>query len=222
MERVKILIVEDDPAISDLIALNLEVAGYDRAQAFDSRTALLALEETRFDLVLLDIRIPGIDGLELVRLIRPSGIPVIFLTARNGLMDRVNGLKAGADDYIVKPFEAVELLARIEAVLRRSSGGREEAYRLDDVEIQLTERVVLKANKPVELTPKEYELLLLLIRNKNRALTREKILEVVWNFDYMGESRTVDMHIQKLRKKLEWTDKIKTVYKYGYRLEEDG
>jgi two-component system alkaline phosphatase synthesis response regulator PhoP len=217
-----ILIVEDDQAISDLIALNLGVAGYERLQAFDGENAASALKENKIDLVLLDIMIPGTDGLELIHTIRPSGIPVIFLTARNGLMDRVNGLKAGADDYIVKPFEAMELLARIEAVLRRSSGYHQESYLLDDVEINLKERVVHKGGKPIELTPKEFELLILLIRNKNRALNREKILEVVWEYDYMGESRTVDIHIQKLRKKLDWNDKIKTVYKFGYRLEEDG
>lgn len=217
-----ILIVEDDQAISDLIALNLGVAGYERLQAFDSESALRALNENKFDLVLLDIMIPGTDGLELIRTIQPSGIPVIFLTARNGLIDRVNGLRAGADDYIVKPFEAMELLARIEAVLRRSCGYHQESYQLEDVEINLAERVVHKGDRCIELTPKEYELLILLIRNRNRALTREKILEVVWEYDYMGESRTVDIHIQKLRKKLDWNDKIKTVYKYGYRLEEDG
>jgi two-component system, OmpR family, alkaline phosphatase synthesis response regulator PhoP len=217
-----ILIVEDDQAISDLVALNLELAGYERLQVFDGESAVHALNENKFDLVLLDIMIPGTDGLELVRTIQPSGIPVIFLTARNGLMDRVNGLKAGADDYVVKPFEAMELLARIEAVLRRSSGYLQESYKLEDVEINLAERVVHKEGKPIELTPKEYELLILLIRNKNRALNREKILEVVWEYDYMGESRTVDIHIQKLRKKLDWNDKIKTVYKFGYRLEEDG
>jgi two-component system alkaline phosphatase synthesis response regulator PhoP len=217
-----ILIVEDEQAISDLIALNLGVAGYERLQVFDGESALNALKENKIDLVLLDIMIPGTDGLELIHTIRPSGIPVIFLTARNGLMDRVNGLKAGADDYIVKPFEAMELLARIEAVLRRSSGYHQESYQLEDVEINLTERVVHKGDKPVELTPKEFELLILLIRNKNRALNREKILEVVWEYDYLGESRTVDIHIQKLRKKLDWNDKIKTVYKFGYRLEEDG
>lgn len=217
-----ILIVEDDPAISDLIALNLGVAGYERVQVYDGESAERALGEHQIDLVLLDIMIPGKDGWELVRTIRPTGIPVIFLTAKNNLMDRVNGLKAGADDYIVKPFEAMELIARIEAVLRRSAGYRQETFRLEDVEIHPEERSVYKAGRQVDLTPKEYELLILLIRNKNRALTREKILEVVWDYDYMGDTRTVDIHIQKLRKKLDWNETIKTVYKYGYRLEEEG
>lgn len=214
----RVLIVEDDEAIANLIFLNLSVAGYQSEQAFNSKETLNFLESTSFDLILLDVMLPDSDGFALMERIQPLGIPVIFLTARNGLADKVKGLRMGAEDYIVKPFEAVELLARIEVVLRRSRRS-EKTLTFDDLEIDLEERTVKKHGFAIELTPKEYELLLLLLRNRNKALSREKILELVWGYDYLGETRTVDIHIQKLRKKLSLNDKVKTVYKFGYRLE---
>ena len=152
--------------------------------------------------------------------LKSKQLPVIFLTARSGLSDKVKGLKMGADDYIVKPFEAMELLARIEAVLRRY-GNKSEVTQFEDLEINTEERSVKKNGTSIEMTIKEYELMLLLIKNRNKALTREKILELVWGYDYIGETRTVDIHIQKIRRKLGWEDAIKTVYKYGYRLEDN-
>lgn len=214
----KIIIIEDDPAISDLIKLNLELAGYDCKQAYSGQEAQSVLNDFTPDLVLLDISLPDMEGYELLNRFKNSEVPVIFLTARNTLIDKVKGLKMGADDYIVKPFEAMELLARIEAVLRRY-GRTSDRMDFGGLEIDLEERTVKRAGVIVELTMKEYELLLLLINNRNKALSREKILEIVWNYEYIGETRTVDIHIQKIRKKLGWEDRIKTVYKFGYRLE---
>ena len=162
--------------------------------------------------------LPKLDGFSIMENIRGIQIPVIFLTARNAIADRVKGLKMGADDYMVKPFESVELLARVEAVLRRY-GKKKDILSFKNLEIFLNERVTKKDGKSADITLKEFELLKLLVQNKNIALSREKILEKVWGYDYIGETRTVDMHIQKLRKKLELWDEIETVYKYGYRLE---
>jgi two-component system, OmpR family, alkaline phosphatase synthesis response regulator PhoP len=214
----RILIVEDEKGISNLIYLNLQVAGYESIQAFNGKEVLPILETQEVDLILLDVMLPDIDGFQLMDLIRPMGIPVIFLTARDGLTDKIQGLKMGAEDYIVKPFEAMELLARIEVVLRRYSSNKSLLV-FEDLEINEEQRQVKKAGKTIDLAMKEYELLLLLVRNRNKALSREKILECIWGYDYFGETRTVDIHIQKLRKKLDWSEKIKTVYKFGYRLE---
>ncbi|MDP4096318.1 response regulator transcription factor [Paenibacillus sp. P96] len=214
----KILIIEDERAISELIRLNLNVAGYGSRQAFSGEEALAILQEYTPALILLDVMLPDQDGFAILEKIRPSGIPVIFLTAKKELADRVKGLKMGADDYIVKPFEAVELLARIEVVLRRFTH-QSSLITYEDLTIELEERTVKKADEIIDLTLKEYELLLLLIRNRNKALSREKILELVWGYDYTGETRTVDIHIQKLRKKLGFEERIKTIFKFGYRLE---
>lgn len=214
-----ILIIEDDRAISELIALNLNVAGYRSLQAGSGQEALSLLEQERPSLILLDVMLPDMEGFDLLDRIRSVGSPVIFLTARSSVADKVKGLRMGAEDYIVKPFEAMELLARIEVVLRRSDSGRRIVVS-DGLEIDTEERTVKKDGFPVDLTMKEYELALLLLRNRNKALSREKILELVWGYDYMGETRTVDIHIQKVRKKLGWEDRIKTVFKYGYRLED--
>lgn len=217
----KVLIVEDDAAISDLIKLNLDLAGYDSRQAFNGSDALAAFTTFSPNLVLLDISLPDMEGFDLLSQLKSKELPVIFLTARSGLSDKVKGLKMGADDYIVKPFEAMELLARIEAVLRRY-GDTSEVTQFEDLEINTAERSVKKSGTAIDMTIKEYELMLLLIKNRNKALTREKILELVWGYDYLGETRTVDIHIQKIRRKLGWEKQIKTVYKYGYRLEDNG
>jgi len=213
-----ILIVEDEQAISDLIMLNLSMVGHNTYQAYDSNAALEAIRQHQIDLCLMDIMIPGQDGFSLIENFISANIPVIYLTAKGSLNDRVKGLKLGAEDYITKPFETLELLARIDVVLRRY-GKLAKSFRYGDVEINLTKRLVRKAGKPVELTAQEFSLLETLIQNRNLALTRNMLLETAWGYDYIGESRTVDMHIQRLRKKLGWEDVIKTVYKYGYRLE---
>jgi len=176
------------------------------------------LECERFDLVLLDIMLPGADGYEVLDYIKPMEIPVIFLTAKGSTEDKVKGLKLGADDYLTKPFEIVELLARVESILRRAGKTQAEIV-VDDLVIDTRSRSVRRGNKDIALTMKEFELLLLFARNKNIALFRETLYENVWGSDFMGDSRTVDLHVQRLRKKLHWEDKIKAIYKVGYRLE---
>nr|WP_139376093.1 response regulator transcription factor [Clostridium oryzae] len=213
-----ILIVEDDESISDLIKMNLNLAGYTVLQALDGSKALKMIKDNVFNLIILDVMLPEIDGFEVMEHIKEYDIPVIFLTAKDSILDKVKGLRLGADDYIVKPFECIELLARIEAVLRRYSKGN-NTIKYKNIEVLLEERIVKKNDEAVELTYKEFDLLNLLISNKGMALSRELILEKIWGYDYFGETRTVDMHIQRLRKKLNLEDSITTVFKVGYRLE---
>lgn len=215
---IKILIVEDEAPISNLISMSLEKAGYQCECVFDGMEAADRLEEEHYDLVLLDIMLPKVDGYELMEYIQPMGIPVIFLTAKSNVEDTVRGLEMGAEDYLTKPFEIVELLARVEVVLRRYDKN-EQYLRVEDVEVNTRSRTVTKDKKMVRLTNKEYELLLMFIKNKNIALFRDVIYERIWEKDYTGESRTVDLHVQRLKRKLGWEDKIKTIYKIGYRLE---
>lgn len=214
-----ILVVEDEKSINDLITMNLSLVGHTSHQAYEGNEALQHLQQNTYDLVIMDIMLPEMDGFSLMQYV-PEDKPVIFLTARGNLSDRVKGLKLGADDYIVKPFETVELLARIEAVLRRTHRSL-SVFSLDGTVINLESRVVTVDGCEVELTLREYELLEVLIKNKNIALSREKLLKLAWDYDYLGETRTVDVHIQKLRQKLRWNSRIKTVYKMGYRLEVD-
>lgn len=212
----KILIVEDEEAISNLIRMSLQKAGYSCEQAMDGESAADRITEHTYDLVLLDIMLPGMNGYELLDYIKTTNMPVIFITAMGTLDDKVKGLKAGADDYITKPFEMVELLARVESVLRRYHKS-EERIEVDDVIIDIPSRTVTRQGEAVKLTLKEFELLLFLVRNRNIALYRETIYENIWQSEYMGDGRTVDLHIQRLRKKLHWEDRIHTVYKVGYR-----
>ena len=215
---LRILIVEDERAISNLMYVNLKVQGYDCTCAFDGKQAADLIEGNSYDLVLLDIMLPEIDGYELLEYIRPLGTPVIFITAKGTLGDRIKGLRLGADDYIVKPFQIGELLARVEALLRRAKKSAIE-YSLFDVEINVNSRTVKKGGKIIDLTVKEFDLLIELIRNKNVALYRDRLYESVWNEPFTGETRTLDSHIQRLRKKLDWDEHIKTVFRIGYRLE---
>lgn len=213
----RILVVEDEEPIRELIKLNLTMVGYEVVEAEDGEEGLNFINNDSLDLIILDIMIPKINGYELLPHIRTKNIPVILLTAKDSIKDKVKGLNLGADDYITKPFESVELIARINALLRRCEK-RDNIKKFDDIEIHEDERRVFKNGKEIELTLKEFELLNLLLDNKGIALSREKILKYVWNYDFEGSTRTVDMHIQKLRHKL-GTDKITTVYKVGYRLE---
>ena len=214
----RVLVVEDEKSINDLIVMNLTEAGYTCERAFDGMEAADKLEGEPFDLVLLDIMLPEVNGYELLDFIKPMGIPVIFITAKGSMEDKVRGLRLGADDYLVKPFEIVELLARVEAVLRRAGKAQYE-LEIDGLTIDTRSHTVSRGSKPIQLTAKEFELLLLFIQNRNIALFRETIYERIWGGEYMGDSRTVDLHVQRLRKKLHWEDKIKTIYKVGYRLE---
>lgn len=216
---IKILIVEDEKAISDLIYMNLTDAGYQCTCALDGMTACDLLEEHTYDLALLDIMLPEVNGYELLDYIRPLEIPVIFITAKAALKDRVKGLELGAEDYIVKPFEIVELLARVKVVLRRYHKLEEGSLEIQDVRIDIEKRLVWKDQKEIELTPKEFELLLLFARNQNITLFRDKIYEAVWETEFTGDTRTLDLHVQRLRKKLGLEGCLKTIYRCGYRLE---
>lgn len=213
-----ILIVEDDEAIADLICMNLRSEGYLCVCAGDGMESMELFERQGFDLVLLDIMLPKLDGYALLDRIKPTGTPVIFLTAKGAVEERIRGLKAGADDYLSKPFQIGELLARVEAVLRRRKPGA-ELLRLGDVTVRMDSRQVEKGGCPVILTAKEFDLLAELLQNKNVALHREQLYEKVWKEPFLGETRTLDSHIQRLRKKLGWENQIKTIFRIGYRLE---
>lgn len=214
-----ILIIEDDDAIRDLLAINLNIVGYNVLAAEDGEKGKDIFLNNHVDLILLDVMIPKIDGFELIKDIKKQDIPVIFITAKNTVMDKVKGLRLGADDYITKPFEAIEVIARIEVVLRRYNKA-EKNIKFKNLEVDTEKRVVRKSGEIIDLTLKEYELLLVFLHNKNIALSREQLLEKVWGFDYIGESRTIDIHVQRLRDKLKLKENIKTVFKVGYRLED--
>ena len=214
---IEILVAEDDEIIQNLIKINLEKAGYLVSVADDGVQAAKLMDEKQFDLCLFDIMLPKIDGYELLDYAKTMEYPVIFITAMGTTNDKVKGLRSGADDYITKPFEIVEMLARVENVLRRYKKTKDIIIE-DDVTINLSSMQVTKGNDCIDLTLKEFQLLVLLLNNKNVALYREVIYENVWESDYMGNSRTVDLHIQRLRRKLKWEEKIESVYKVGYRL----
>ena len=216
MEMARILIVEDEKSINDLIRMNLALGGHECEQVYDGRAAVEAAGAKRFDLVILDVMLPGLSGFEVIA--RIGKVPVIFLSARSGLDDRLRGLALGGDDYIVKPFEMQELAARVEAVLRRTSGGGRTAE-FGGISVDLVGRKVKRGGKEIALKPQEFDLLEVLITNRNIALSREKLITLAWGYDYTGDTRTVDVHIQQLRKKLGLEERIKTVYKTGYRLE---
>lgn len=215
----KILIVEDEIAISDLIKIGLNAQGYQCECANDGEIAANLIEQKNYDLILLDVMLPKIDGYELLEYIRQTTqIPVIFITAKSQTKDKIKGLKQGADDYITKPFEMGELVARVEAVLRRFHKVN-DSIEIGNIVINVVARSVKNGNEKIELTPKEFDLLLLLVQNKNIALYRDVIFEKVWGEELEFETRTLDLHVQRLRKKLGWKDKIKTVYRIGYMLE---
>ena len=216
---IKILIVEDELPISTLIRMNLMEAGYECTCVYDGQQAADIIEKVNFDLILLDIMLPKIGGFELLEYIKTYEIPTIFLTAKSDIKDKVNGLRAGAEDYITKPFDIAELLARVETVLRRYNKA-EKVISFEIIVMDTQARIVKKDGENVNLTVKEYDLLLLFIRNKGRALQRQLIYSSVWEEEYMGDSRTVDLHVQRIRKKLNLENKIVPVYKIGYRLED--
>lgn len=220
------MVIEDEDSIRELVKLNLELADFEVLEAADGLEGLNKVLQEKPDLVLLDLMLPKMDGYELLPKITERQIPVIVLTAMNGLKDKIKGFNLGTDDYITKPFESMELLARIRAVLRRSQQTMQQNERepqtlqYADIVLHLDQHRVFHDGKEIELTLKEFELLRLLVEHKGKVLSREKLLEQVWDYGYEGNTRTVDMHIQRLRTKLQ-TDKISTVYKVGYRLEDD-
>ena len=212
-----ILIVEDEEAINRLIKQNLRLAGHECTQVFDGLEAKKVLEELgTFDLIIMDVMLPHIDGFTLMQYVK--GIPVIFLTAKSQLEDKITGLTSGAWDYLTKPFEMLELIARINLVLQKTQKESKGIW-LNDVYVNLEARTVSRGEEEIELAKQEFDLLEILIRNRNIALSREKLLDLAWGYDYMGDTRTIDIHIQRLRKKLDWDNVIQTIYKYGYRLE---
>ena len=218
---IRVLIVEDEKPISNLIRMSLTKEGFQCTCVHDGAAAADLLEQNAYDLILLDVMLPEVDGFELMEYIRPMEIPVIFLTAKGSVHDRVKGLRLGAEDYIVKPFDTIELLARIDVVLRRyrkcdmviETGG----LRIDTASIR-----VWRGAEEISLTKTEYDLLLLFARNPRRAMYRETIYERVWGGDYPFGSKTVDLHVQRLRKKVGWESQLKAVNKVGYQLEVEG
>ena len=215
-----ILVAEDEIPINDLICKNLKLLGYKTAQAFDGTEALELAEKENFDLVLLDVMLPGMSGFR-VKTKLPKDLPVIFVTAKTSVSDQLTGLNLGAEDYITKPFDTLVLIARVENVLRRTKKN-DAVFTIKDCVIDLSMRTVYKNGERVDLALQEYNLLEALVLNRNFALSREKLLQLAWGYDYSGDSRTVDVHIQRLRKKLGLYREIATVYKYGYRLEVKG
>ena len=215
----QILIAEDEPSIANLIKTTLDGPDYCCTWVADGMAAADILEQKPFDLVLLDIMLPKADGYEVLEYCRALEVPVIFLTAKGTVEDRVRGLRLGAEDYITKPFELIELQARVETVLRRCGKTGRALFISPNIEIDTAARTVCRNGVPVALTAKEYDLLLLFVQNKNVALYRDTIYKRVWGEDYMGESRTVDLHIQRLRKKLGLENRLVAVYKVGYWLE---
>ena len=215
----KLLLVEDEAPIRTLMRMALTTAGYAALEMSDGRALIETLEQGGIDLILLDVMLPGEDGFTLLDKIRRYQVPVIFVSARSQLADKVQALQAGADDYITKQFEMMELLARVESVLRRT-GRKNSVLKFQNLTIDEDQRQVYGPAGVIELTPKEFDLFVFLIRNRNIALYREEILEKVWHDDYEGTTRTDDMHIASLRKKLGLNRQIVSVYKIGYRLED--
>ncbi len=215
---IKILIVEDELPISKLIEMNLSDAGYMCTCAYDGLTAADLIEKNAYDLILLDIMLPGLNGYELFEYIKPMNIPVIFITAKAALNDRVRGLHLGAEDYIVKPFEILELLARVEVVLRRYNK-TQRILTYGDLTIDTSGMIVKKDGREINLTPKEFDLATLFVRNRNITLSRERLFELVWGSEYDCDTRTLDLHILRIRKKLGWDKCLRTIHRIGYRLE---
>ena len=194
----RVFVIEDDEAISRLLCMNLSIAGYEPVPARDGQEALkMILNGDHFDVALLDVMLPGIDGFQLMEPLKAHSVPVIYLTAKNDLESKLTGLTSGAEDYIVKPFEIMELLVRMEKVLARHCSGGVVTF--SDFTIFVEERTVLKGDRPIVLKPLEFDLLLFFIRNQNIALSREKILAEVWGMDFYGESRTIDIHVSQHR-----------------------
>ncbi|MCK2000968.1 response regulator transcription factor [[Brevibacterium] frigoritolerans] len=227
MNKESVLIVEDEEKILRLLELELEIEGYQVGKAMDGKEALEAYQSRKWDLILLDVMLPGISGIELLRKIRTKNniTPVILLTAKGSVEDKVSGLDLGANDYITKPFQIEELLARIRAVLRMRPAASSMEVEIGgwlntaDLKVNDKTREVIRGDSHIELTPKEYDLLLYLLKNKRQVLSRDQILEAVWGYDFQGETNVVDVYIRYVRKKLEHgfeTPLIHTVRGVGY------
>ncbi len=226
MPSYKILIIEDEKQIARFIELELKHEGYDVYMCYDGKEGLKKVEEIHPDLIVLDIMLPGINGIEICRKVRQySNVPIIMVTAKDDIPDKVMGLDSGADDYVTKPFAIEELLARIRAALRKSKQLNiiREVLTIADLTIDTSKRIVKRADKIIELTKREYDLLEYLVRNKGIVLTRDQILENVWGYSYMGDTNVVDVYIRYLRSKVDdgfKTKLIHTVRGVGYKCEE--
>ncbi len=216
----RIFIVEDDITITKMLEATLTIGGYTFNSCSDGNEAIVQISSGKYDLVLLDIMLPGKDGFEVLDAVRAAGwnTPVIFLTALGSVADKVRGLRGGAEDYIVKPFEAMELLARIEVVLRRA-GKDQTQFEYKDIYVDVSKHKVTKAGIPITLTPKEFDILVFFMRNQDIVITREQLLQNIWGFNFAGESRSVDIHVQQVRRKLSLQNNLITVPKIGYRLD---
>lgn len=213
----KILIVEDDVNIAKMLEVTLSIGGYESERCDNGKKAVDLVTSQSYDLVLLDVMLPDMDGFKVIEYIDKEETAVIFLTALQDVMDKVKGLKLGAEDYIVKPFETVELLARIEVVLRRKHKSNNTIH-YGDITMNIDEHTVKKGDDYVSLTPKEFDILAFFLQNQDIALTRERLLATVWGYEFMGETRTVDIHVQQIRKKMGLHNKLVTIPKLGYRL----
>jgi len=221
MIKKRILVVEDDKAISDGIAVNLQYSGYDYAVFNNGKEAAESLtDDHSYDLALLDIMLPGLDGFDLLNYIKRYNVPVIFITAKNDTLSEVKGLRDGAEDYIIKPFEILTLLIRIEKVLERTCKKFNQIIHIKDVTIDIKNHTVIKDGKEIPLKPMEFEVLALLAKHKKRIISRKNLLDEIWGTDFFGDTHTVDVHISNIRKKLNLDEVIRTIPKYGYRLEE--
>ena len=214
----KILIVEDDVNIAKMLEVTLSIGGYESERCDNGKKAVDLVTSQSYDLVLLDVMLPDMDGFKVIEYIDKEETAVIFLTALQDVMDKVKGLKLGAEDYIVKPFETVELLARIEVVLRRKHKSNNTIH-YGDITMNIDEHTVKKGDDYVSLTPKEFDILAFFLQTQDIALTRERLLATVWGYEFMGETRTVDIHVQQIRKKMGLHNKLVTIPKLGYRLE---
>lgn len=229
MEKTRILVVDDEKHIAELISLYLMKEGYETREVYDGRKAMDEFYSFKPELVMLDIMLPGMDGYQVCTTIRKnSDVPIIMLTARSDTFDKVLGLEMGADDYIVKPFEPKEMVARVKAVLRRYTAApqpavspSEKRVEYKDLIINLSNYEVIYKGKPVEMTPREIELLYFLASSPNQVFTREQLLDHIWGYEYAGDTRTVDVHIKRIREKIADTDEwsIGTVWSVGYRFE---
>lgn len=215
---IRLLIVEDDKNIVKMLEATVSIAGYESDSCYDGKTAIQKINENDYDLVLLDVMLPNFNGFQVMEHIDTEKTPVIFLTALQDVTDKVKGLKLGAEDYIVKPFEAVELLARIGVILRRRHKNN-NIIKYGDITVDISRHIIKKQGIEIQLTPKEFELTVFFMQNLDIALTRERLISAVWGYEYMGETRTVDTHVQQIRKKLDLQDSLITVPKLGYRLE---
>lgn len=224
-DMAKILIVDDERSIRELLRMTLSIENYETDEADNGESAYAMTIHTHYDLILLDIMLPKLDGYQLLQKLKARSIPIIFLTAKSSLQDKILGLKLGADDYITKPFEPMELLARIETILRRIQNFQTltedtdmNSLHFQDITMHVKERIVKKNTQEIVLTVKEYDLLKVFLENVNIVLSRDVLLDKIWGYDYYGGTRTIDMHVKQIREKLDLRQCLETVYKVGYKL----